>query len=124
GGDAPKPGFCCPKTLGFVLRQPELAVKLGLIYRPRLPLAPPNPFGAGGYLDVDLGAASDHAGVARQLFAARIPALPAGDDRAVFAPVLFPVGVAGNLDQVFPEADLYDDGFAKLVHGSQPPRAA
>ena len=27
-------------------------------------------------------------------------------------------------NQVIPEAEIYDDGFAKLVHGSQPRRAA
>src|SRR5262249_27464105 len=72
----------------------------------------------------ELGADSDYAAVARQLFAARIPPLVANQERALFAAVLFPVGLGGNFDQVFPEAELYDDGFAKLVHGAQPRRAA
>ena len=32
--------------------------------------------------------------------------------------------MGGNFDQVFPEAEQYDDGFAKLVHGAQPRHAA
>lgn len=120
----PKPEFYWPEILGFVLRQPELAVKIGLLYRTHLTLPDPNPFAKGGYLYADLAAGSDYLGIPRQLFAARIPALPADRDRIVFASVLFPVDQGGNFDQVFPEADLYDDGFAKLVHGSQPPRAA
>jgi hypothetical protein len=120
----PKPEFYWPEILSFVLRQPELAIKLGLIYRTSVTLPAPNPFAQGGYLYADLGEHSDYAAVPRQLFAARIPSLPLQKDRTVFASVLFPVDLAGNFDQVFPEADLYDDGFAKLVHGSQPPRAA
>src|SRR4029079_11653341 len=84
----------------------------------------PNPFDQGGYLYADLAADSAYFGGPRQLFAARIPALGADQERVVFASVLFPVDLGGNFDQVFPEAELYDDGFARLVHGSQPPRAA
>ncbi len=120
----PKPEFYWPEIIGFVLRQPELAVQLGFLYRTELPLAAPNPFAGGGYMYVDLAAGSDYLAVPRQLFAARIPSLTAADDRIVFAATLFPVDVGGNFDQVIPEAEIYDDGFAKLVHGSQPRRAA
>jgi len=123
GGPPPPRTFYWEEILSFVLRQPLLAEKLGLLYRTHLDLPAPNPFAKGGYLYVDLAAAGDYAGVARQRFAARMPPLGA-KSRAVFAAVLFPVDQPGNYDQVFPEADLYDDGFAKLVHGAQPPRAA
>jgi hypothetical protein len=45
----------------------------------------------------------------------------------LYAAVLFPVLSApptGSYDGVFIEAEDYDDGFAKIVHGSQPDRAA
>lgn len=120
----PPPEFYWPEILGFVLRQPALAIKIGLLYRTVLNPGDPNPFAQGGYLYADFAADSDYAGGPRQLFAARVPPLRADQERVVFAPVLFPVDVGGNFDQVFPEAEMYDDGFARLVHGSQPQRAA
>lgn len=121
-GVPPSRRFSWEEIWGFVLRQPLLAEKLGLLYRAEVPLDP-NPFEQGGYLFVDLAAGSDLAAKPRQLFAARIPPL-GQDDRALFAAVLFPVDHADNFDAVFAEAELYDDGYAKLVHGVQPPRAA
>ena len=123
GPDPAPRTFYWEEILSFVLRQPLLATKLGLLYKTDLSFDDPNPFEKGGYLYVDLAAASDYAALPRQRFAARIPPLGA-KDRAVFAAVLFPVDLPGNYDQVFPESELYDDGFAKLVHGSQPARAA
>ena len=121
----PSREFCWEEILSFVLRQPMLASRLGLIYTTDLPLPDPNPFALGGYLHVDLTADSDYFAPAskRQCFAARIPPL-GKEPRNLFAAVLFPVNLPANFDQVFPEADLYDDGFAKLVHGTQPVRAA
>ena len=59
---------------------------------------------------------------------ARIPALTPGDTRQLFAAVLFPVLDAGagpavplgNYDEAFIEAADYADGYAKIVHGTQP----
>ena len=59
-----------------------------------------------------------------QCYAARIPALTS--PRPLFAAVLFPVLTvppAASYDGVIAEAEDYDDGFAKIVHGSQPQRA-
>ena len=120
----PSRSFYWEEIFSFVLRQRMLAMKLGLIYKTTLTFGAtnPNPFEKGGYLYVDLAANSDYFAVARQCFAARIP--PLKNARKLFAPVLFPVNFPANYDQVFPEADLYDDGFAKVVHGAQPARAA
>ncbi len=51
------------------------------------------------------------------------PCLKPGDQRSVFAAVLFPVLPVvppGNYDNLFIEAAEYDDGFGKIVHGFQP----
>jgi hypothetical protein len=129
--DTPDDSLIWEEVLGFVLRQPMLARAMGLIFDAVLPLPGPNPFAAGGYLFADLGAASEyHAEVAATpsllaRFAARIPALEGiVDERPVFASVLFPVTGAGSFDDVFVEAEEYDDGFARIVHGAQPRRAA
>ena len=121
----PSREFYWEEILSFVLRQPMLAARLGLIYTTDLRLLDPNPFVHGGYLYVDLTADSAYFAPLsdRQCFAARIPSLRA-EPRNLFAAVLFPVKFPGNYDQVFPEADLYDDGFAKVVHGAQPAGAA
>jgi len=119
----PSREFYWEEILSFVLRQPMLATSMGLIYATEVLLVDPNPLAKGGYIYVDLAAGSDYGGVQRQLFAARIPALGA-QPRTLFAPVLFPVNHPANYDQIFPEAEFYDDGFAKVVHGSQPATAA
>jgi hypothetical protein len=119
----PSREFCWEEIFSFVLRQPMLAIKLGLIYKTELSLPDPNPFAEGGYLYVDLAADSDYFGLGRQRFAARLPPLKA-ETRNLFAAVLFPVNHPGIYDQIFPEAELYDDGFAKIMHGAQPAHAA
>ena len=61
-----------------------------------------------------------------KLYAARIPALQEAVPAPVFAPVLFPVAPvppAGSFDEMLREADIYSDGFARLVHSFQPDRA-
>jgi len=128
--DVPDDRVLWEEVLGFALRQPVLAREIGLLYETRLPLPDPSAFATGGYLFVDLGGASAyHAEVAAQpsllaRYAARIPAL-AGitTERPIFTSVLFPVTGAGNFDDVFVEAEEYDDGFGRIVHGAQPQRA-
>ena len=115
------------QVLGFVLRQAMLAREVGLLYEATLALPAPNPLENGGWLYIDLNSGSDYAvQIAAQpdllsLYAARIPAL--GSARTLFASALFPVQsgpTPGSYDPVFVEAELYDDGFAKIVHGAQP----
>ena len=123
----PSTGLEWEEVLAMVLRQPLLATELGLIHRATLDLATSNPFAHGGYLFVDLATGSDyHAETTASpdllaRFAARIPPLDDVHERPVFASVLFPVdGIGGDtFDEVFVEADAYDGGFARAVHGSQ-----
>ncbi|MFK8906726.1 hypothetical protein [Streptomyces sp. YS-3] len=113
------------EILAMVLRQPRLARELGLIHPADLALPGGNPFAQGGYLFADLAATSayraavdaDPGLLAR--FAARVPPLTDTAERPVFASVLFPVGESGDFDEVFAEADAYDGGFARAVHGAQ-----
>jgi hypothetical protein len=119
------------EVLAFVLRQPVLAREIGLLYETRLPLPDPNPFAAGGYFFVDLsGDSAYRAEVTAQpallaRYAARIPALASiTTERPIFTSVLFPTTGIGDFDEVFVEAEEYDDGFGRIVHGGQPQRAA
>lgn len=123
----PETGLEWEEILSLVLRQPLLAFELGLIHVAKLDLSGGNPFPQGGYLFADLAAGSDYrpetAAVPGRLarFAARVPPLDDTEQRPVFASVLFPVDGAGGdtFDEVFVEADAYDGGFARAVHGSQ-----
>lgn len=109
------------RLIAFALRQPRLAGALGLLGQVTVTPADPGFFAAGGWLYIDLHASSDYAaadGVAR--YAGRIPKLV--EPRSIFAAVLFPVLDAPAdfvADDVSREAERYDDGLAKLVHGSQ-----
>ena len=115
------------RIIAQALRQPVLAEWLGLLYRADM-TPPPHFFQQGGWLYVTLAAGSDYLPqVAAKpellsVYAARIPALTAQQDRALFAAVLFPVSAApptGNFDELFREAAVYDDGFAQIVHCAQ-----
>ena len=120
----------------YALRQPRLAMRLGLVREASFAV-PADLFINGGYLHVDLAAGSAYAAqTAAQYtfvtrYAARIPALDPAVPRQLFAAVQFPVlfddpivpgppAALGNYDRIFIEAADYDDGFAKIVHGSQP----
>ena len=113
------------KVIAFALRQPNLALALGLLLETTVTPADPALFAAGGWLYLDLHATSDCAaapGIAAH-YAARIPALTP-DPRPLFAPLLFPVtDLPGNFiaDDIFREAERYQDGLAKLVHCAQTP---
>lgn len=119
------------RTIGFAMRQPLLAAALGLLHDVTVPLPDPAFFVNGGWLYVGLDPSSDFAPQVAvkpellQSYAARIPPLAA--PRPLFAAVLFPVlsvPPSGSYDDVFVEAEDYDDGFAKIVHGVQPDHAA
>jgi hypothetical protein len=108
------------QLMAYVLRQPKLAMALGLIGEASIDINDPVVFEKGGWLYVSLHAESDYAGVPppfKALYAARIP--PLGEPRSLYAPVLFPVDGTGVADDVFREAELYDQGFARMVHGAQ-----
>jgi len=121
------------ELISFVLRQPLLASALGLRYELEVTLDATQAAGVadGGFLFVALDAADPWAVAATaapagaiRVHAARLPALQA-DPRAVFAAVQFLVDSGGGapLDDAIQAADTYTDGFAKLVHTSQPENA-
>lgn len=118
-------------VLAMALRQPVLAERLGLIYVTTVKPADPSFYENGGWLYVTLDDSSDYFTAAAapdflKLYAARIPALQAAVPASVFASVLFPaapVPPAGSFDEMLRDADLYSDGFARLVHTFQPDRA-
>lgn len=140
---APNPAFVAsPDTvswgevIAFVLRQPRLATRLGLVRTASFPVSDAL-VQSGGFVYATLAAGSAYARqVAAQFsfishYAARIPAMAPGVPRQLFAAVQFPVlyddpavpgppAARGNYDRVFVEAADYDDGFAKIVHGTQP----
>jgi len=120
------------EALAFAMRQPRLAEALGLIVNLDVPLDAAPRLEHGGWLWVELAAASDYfaqtatAGFLRS-FATRVPELPVAGERPVFTPVVFPVSnnaadaaTLGNFDKVFVEALRFDDGFSKIVHARQP----
>lgn len=118
------------EAFAIAMRQPAVARAAGLIHSVEIPLDPAFP---GGWLFFTLAPGSPFAAQAAvdpdylKLHATRIPELTQGTARSVFTATLFPVaadaaGAAafGALDQVFPEAAAFDDGFAKIVHARQP----
>lgn len=122
------------KVFAYILRNRLLAEEAGFIYQTTLEIDV-NDFKNGGWLYIDLAEGSDYKqqqDTDQQFikrYAAKIPALKAGQTRPLFAPNLFPVllktgptdptpGV--GFDNIFIEASEYDDGFSKLVHAFQP----
>ncbi|HTH99604.1 MAG TPA: hypothetical protein VL752_01555 [Acidisoma sp.] len=115
------------RVLGFALRQPLVSTALGLLYEVDCPLPTTTFYADGGWIYVNLDSSGDFApqiaanSTLFQSYAARLPVLSA--PRPLFAAVLFPVTStppSSSYDSVFIEAEEYDDGFAKIVHGSQP----
>jgi hypothetical protein len=121
----PAPKFPWGKVIAIAMRQPVLAEAVGIIRRFEVNV-PADFFKEGGWLYVTLAPASDAFALtttpdALKTYAARIPALRA--PRTLFTPVLFPVANVpppGPYDDLFQEAEDYDDGFAKAVHATQP----
>ncbi|HEY6376317.1 MAG TPA: hypothetical protein VIX90_12415 [Edaphobacter sp.] len=118
---APSSDVTWGRLMAYALRQPNLAAALGLMGQATVTPADPAFFVNGSWLYIDLHPTSDYAGVdilAR--YAARIPKLSV--PRPVFAAVLFPVTTGPDdsiADDIFREAQTYDDGLAKLVHCAQ-----
>jgi hypothetical protein len=121
------------QVISYALRQPILAVRLGLLYELSitLPASDADAFASGAYLFVALAATDPWAVAATTIsgsirtHAARIPPLTA-TPRALFASVEFPIDGEGGTpsDDAFRVADVYSDGFAKLVHSGQPASSA
>jgi hypothetical protein len=117
------------QVISYAIRQPALAMKLGLVYRISITLSASDAqaLTAGGWVFVTL-AATDPWAIAAQTnlgsirtHAARIPPLNA-TPRALFAAINFPVDGEGGTpsDTSFEISDIYSDGFTKLVHSAQP----
>ncbi|MDQ2751668.1 MAG: hypothetical protein M3R72_01440, partial [Bacteroidota bacterium] len=116
------------QVYAYLLRQPLLATKAGMIYSTEFPVDGTLLI-KGGWLYIDLADGSDYKtqqttdSTFIKNYAARIPALQNGHSRTLFAPVQFPVlpvEPTGTYDTVFIETSEYDDGFAKVVHSFQP----
>lgn len=118
------------RAIAFCLRQPLLLERVGLLHKLQITLPSADYFQNGGWVYFSLNPAAtlsefDITMPAQELryYAARIP--PIEEDRQVFAALLFPVvpGPAqpnGDFDTLKIETADYDDGFAKIVHASQP----
>ena len=124
----PAPTIAWGQLISYILHQPALAQACGFVYRTSVTIAPSlltdtswisfaidtsnpaNPF-------VPDLANPD----AIRSYAARVPAL--SGDRKLFAAALFPVVTTPNSNLAGPdlEAQIYDDGFAQVVHCHQPP---
>ncbi|REG90364.1 hypothetical protein [Algoriphagus antarcticus] len=136
----PRSSLSWGKVFANILRQPLLAKACGMIYEVQMEVEA-GWFEEGGYLYADIindpyaiaqaGLLENSNGPLIKRYAAKIPALTQGTARPVFAPVLFPVLYKkvsdpsepvplGPWDELFMEAQTYNDGFAKIVHANQP----
>jgi hypothetical protein len=119
------------EILSYALRQPLICQAMGLAYLEiSIPLDPSQAAG-GGWIWLEIDTTNLDNWYAKLIteqpksvstYAARLPALTAAQD--VFAAILFPTVPgsydAATMDAAQYEADLYLDGFAKVVHASQP----
>ncbi|MCY7330376.1 MAG: hypothetical protein LH618_17635, partial [Saprospiraceae bacterium] len=123
------------QVFAFCLRQPALARKCGFIRDGFVDLADAAQLENGGWLYLDFAPGSDYDFADKttvKRYAARLPKIPAGTNRTLFAAVLFPVRhdavslppdnpeVPSVYDNLLLEASIYDDGFAKIIHAHQP----
>jgi hypothetical protein len=113
------------QVMAFCLHQPELARQLGMLYRSvEMQLPSADYFKDGGWVYADVKEDTSYAdlpGENIQRYAAWIPAVT--KSRELFSPVLFPVEEAAapeTFDDIFDEVLRYNDGYAKIVHASQP----
>lgn len=121
------------KVFAYCLRQPAIAKKCGFIHEVFVDVTD-GFLQNGGWMYVDFAEGSDFVFADKSIvkrYAARLPKIPAGTDRRLFAAVLFPVRHDEGLfpdnpeqpsvfDELLIEASIYDDGFAKIVHADQP----
>jgi hypothetical protein len=123
------------EIVSYALRQPLIAQAMGLMYlQVSIPLTATQ-VAKGGWiwLEIDTSNTSNwYSKLVTQTptsvvtYAARLPQL-AATPQDVFAAVLFPTVpgnyISGQLDTAQFEADVYLDGFAKIVHANQPTTA-
>ncbi|HEY2301901.1 MAG TPA: hypothetical protein VGH66_08405 [Acidimicrobiales bacterium] len=116
------------EIISYAMRQPVLATKLGIQYSLQitLPAAQASALAGGGWVWVSLDATDPWSSAGAlvsgsiRVHAARIPPLD-GAARSLFASNEFVVdGTATPPDSAFAAAEEYADGFAKLVHCTQP----
>ncbi|MCJ1350795.1 MAG: hypothetical protein MMC33_000776 [Icmadophila ericetorum] len=113
------------KVIAIVLRNQSIARAAGLIRSISVPISPITLLKNGGFVYVTLNPTSDGASLisetgALNTYCSFIPQLTQAKD--IFSPVLFPVSTASasqNYDNIFPEVEDYNDGWAKAVHCSQ-----
>jgi hypothetical protein len=107
------------ELLAHALRQPRLAMALGLMGQLRVPLADPGLLARGGWIYLALAAESSFAADPNLVsaLAARLP--PLSEERHIYTAALFPVDGAGVADDAYGEAERYHRGFARLVHAAQ-----
>src|SRR5262245_55721093 len=116
------------RVVAFCLRQPLLAERIGLLHKINVTLPSADYFKDGGWVSCRLTSALDDFDIVNAVtelrsYAARIPEIDG--PRQLFAALQFPVvpGPAqpnGDFDTLKLEAADYDDGFAKIVHATQP----
>jgi hypothetical protein len=122
------------QVFAFCLRQPAIARKCGFLHDVEIELTD-GFLQNGGWVYTDFAPGSDYVFADLTVikrYAARLPKIPAGVDRPLFAAVLFPVRhnavdplpdnpeLPSVYDELLLEASRYDDGFAKIVHAHQP----
>jgi len=116
------------RVMAFCLRQPLLAERIGLLHKVRITLPSVDYFAHGGWVSCRVTSTLAefdivNADTELRSYAARIPEIDG--PRQLFAALQFPVvpGPAqpnGDFDALKIEAADYDDGFAKIVHATQP----
>jgi len=121
------------QLISYILRQPLLAKAVGLVYSVPLPI-PAATVQAGGWLFCALDDSSpgnpyvsdsNNNPDTVKSYAARIPQLDKTTSRRIFTATLFPIlPVADSkYTEAQFEAEVYDDGFAQIVHCNQPETA-
>jgi len=116
------------RVVAFCLRQPLLAQRIGLLHKFQVTLPSAEYFRDGGWVSCRLTSTLGdfdivNADTELRSYAGRIPEIDG--PRQLFAALQFPVvaGPAqpnGDFDTLKIEAADYDDGFAKIVHVTQP----
>jgi hypothetical protein len=121
------------QIISYILRQPLLAQAVGLVYPVPLSI-PAATVQNGGWLFFrldDSSPANPYVNDSKlhpdsvKSYAARIPPLDKNNGRRMFAAMLFPILALPDSKYVEAqfEAEIYDDGFAQIVHCNQPQTA-
>jgi hypothetical protein len=124
----PAPSVAWGQLISYILHQPALAQACGFVYQTSV-VIPPALLTDTTWISFAIDTSNPANPFVTDLanpdairsFAARLPALTT--DRRVFAATLFPIVAvpAANLAVPDLEAQIYDDGFAQVIHCNQPP---